>query len=103
MDNLKDYSNISFKGAEQTHETSYLTFVSILSMKMNKKNAAWKINGKMKQRLPSLYRYVENFFAGSRQSQGNKQEHSESKNMALANHFRTLFSFSSPRLSILKA
>ena len=43
IDNLKDCSNISFKGAEQTLETSYLTFASILSMKMNQnKNAAWK-------------------------------------------------------------
>ena len=43
IDNLKEFSNISFKGAEQTIETSYLTFASILSMKMNQnKNAAWK-------------------------------------------------------------
>ena len=43
IDNLKEFSNIPFKGAEQTIETSYLTFASILSMKMNQNNnAAWK-------------------------------------------------------------
>ena len=44
INNLKDFSNISFKGAEQTTETSYFIFARILSMKMNQKNqnAAWK-------------------------------------------------------------
>ena len=43
IDNLKEFLNISFKGAEQTIETSYLTFASLLSMKVNQnKNAAWE-------------------------------------------------------------
>ena len=98
IDNLNDFSNISFKGAEQTIGTSYLIFASILSMKMNQnKNAAWKENGEMNERLPSLFRYAENVFVACKQSQENKQEQSESKNMASANHFRALFSFTSPR------
>ena len=96
IDNLKEFSNILFKGAEQNMETSYLTFPSSLSMKTNQnKNAAWKINGEMNERLPSLFRYVENFFVACKQGQGNKQEQSESKNMESANHFRALFSFTS--------
>ena len=43
IDNLKEFSNISLKVAEQLIETCYLTFASILSMKMNQnKNAAWQ-------------------------------------------------------------
>ena len=101
IDNLKDFENISSKGAEQTIETSYFTFASILSMKMNQnKNAAWKISGEKKERLTPLLRYVENFFLANKQSQGqgNKQAQSESKNMVSANHFRALFSFTGPRL-----
>ena len=49
IDNLKDFSNISLKGAEQTIETSYLTFASISSMKINqnKKRGLEKINGEI--------------------------------------------------------
>ena len=56
-----------------------------------------KINGEMNERLPSIFRYVENFFVACKQSQGNKQKQSESKNMVSANHFRALVSFTSPR------
>ena len=51
----------------------------------------------MNERLPSLFRYVENFFVACKQSQGNKQEQSETKDMASANHFQALFSFTSLR------
>ena len=46
IDNLKDFSNISFKGAEQTIEASYLTFARVLSVKMNQNK-----NGARKNRL----------------------------------------------------
>ena len=99
IDNWKDFSNISFKGAEQTIETSYLTFASILSMKnkSKQKTRLGKINGETNERLSSLFRHVENFLVACKQSQGNKQELSERKNMALANHFHALFLFTSPR------
>ena len=46
IDNLKEFSIFSFEGAEQTIETSYLTFASILSMKINQnKTRVGKING----------------------------------------------------------
>ena len=84
IDNLKDFSNILFKGVKPTIETSYLTFASILSMKMNQnKNAAWKNKSRNERVLSvSLFMYAENFFVACKQSQGNKQEQSESKNMA---------------------
>ena len=99
IDNLKDFSNISLKEALETIETSYLTVASILLlMKMNQnKKRLRKINGEIDERLQSLFRYVENFFVACKQSQGNKQEQSESKNMASANHFQALFSYTSPR------
>ena len=69
MDNLNEFSDISIKGAEQTIETSHLTFASILSMKMNQtKTRLEKINGKMDERIPSLFRYDENFFVACKQS-----------------------------------
>ena len=63
IDNLKDLSNISFKGAEQTIETSYLTFASMFSMKMNQnKSTAWKNKWRNERTLTVIFRYVENFF-----------------------------------------
>ena len=53
-------------------------------------------NGELDERLPSLFRYVEKIFATGKQRQGNKQEQSESKNMASADHFQALFSYTSP-------
>ena len=81
IDNLKDFSNISYKLLKQNKLFDLCQYL-VNENESKQKRSLEKINGEMDERLPSLFRYVENFFVACKQSQGNKQEQSKRKNMA---------------------